>query len=119
MNALGGREWAVAVLLDDSVGAAVLFSKEDGDQCHLQWAANAEQKLQGYRVYRMEGPKLNGPGQPVTRLTAESIVAIRKAIPTPRQRRTRFSRYWIVAVDVLGQEGFPSAPSWHYRQYRK
>ena len=22
-------------------------------------------------------------------------------------------RYWVVAVDALGQEGFPSAPTWH------
>jgi hypothetical protein len=28
-------------------------------------------------------------------------------------------RYWIVAVDSLGQEGFPSAPVWHQRQYRQ
>jgi hypothetical protein len=24
-----------------------------------------------------------------------------------------------VAVDALGQEGVPSAPVWHYRQFRK
>ena len=28
-------------------------------------------------------------------------------------------RYWVVAVDALGQEGFPSAPAWHYRQFRR
>ena len=28
-------------------------------------------------------------------------------------------RYWVVAVDALGQEGFPSAPVWRNRQYRK
>ena len=28
-------------------------------------------------------------------------------------------RYWIVAVDALGQEGIPSAPAWHLRQWRK
>ena len=28
-------------------------------------------------------------------------------------------RYRVVAVDALGQEGFPSAPAWHYRQYRR
>jgi hypothetical protein len=25
----------------------------------------------------------------------------------------------VVAVDTLGQEGLPSAPAWHYRQFRK
>ena len=27
-------------------------------------------------------------------------------------------RYWVVAVDKLGQEGLPSAPVWHWRQFR-
>ena len=28
-------------------------------------------------------------------------------------------RYWVVAVDGLGQEGFPSARAWCERQYKK
>ena len=78
--------------------------------------ANLEKGLQGYRVYRMEGPRINGPGQKVKRLTVDPL-------PGPRYtdegagQDTR--RYWIVAVDSLGQEGFPSAPAWHYRQYHK
>ena len=45
-----------------------LFSKEDGAKCHLKWVANPEKGLQGYRVYRIESPRINGPGQPVTRV---------------------------------------------------
>ena len=52
----------------------------------------------------------------MTRLTAEPIAEIKWTDPKAT-RDTR--RYWIVAVDALGQEGFPSAPAWHYRQYRK
>ena len=72
--------------------------------------------LAGYRVYRMEGPKVNGPGQTVTRLTAEPI-----AEPnfTDEKATKDTKRYWIVAVDALGQEGYPSAPTWHWRQFRK
>lgn len=92
-----------------------IFSKEDGDKCQIKWAANAEQHLRGYRVYRMEGPKVNGPGQPVTRLTAEPI-AENRLTDEAASRDTK--RYWVVAVDALGQEGFPSAPTWHYRQFR-
>src|SRR5207249_1212280 len=51
-----------------------LFAREEGAKCHLKWSANAEKGLKGYRVYRMEGPRINGPGQKVTRLTAEVIV---------------------------------------------
>lgn len=93
-----------------------VFEKEEGEQAHLKWAANPERAIRGYRVYRMEGPKLNGPGQPVTRLTAEPISA---TTYTDSAATKETKRYWIVAVDALGQEGIPSAPAWHYRQFRK
>lgn len=93
-----------------------VFAKEDFDKCHLKWAASPEQSLQGYRVYRMESPKINGPGQPTTRVTADPIKEP-QFIDAEAGDVTR--RYWIVAVDALGQEGFPSAPVWHRRQYRQ
>jgi hypothetical protein len=93
-----------------------LFSQEDGNKCHLKWADNPEQKLKGYRVYRMEGPKKNGPGQPVTRVTAEPVL---KTTYTDARAGRGTCRYYLVAVDALGQEGYPSAPTWHYREYRR
>jgi hypothetical protein len=93
-----------------------LFSKEEGEQCHLKWAVNLERGLKGYRVYRMESPRINGPGQPVTRLTADPISEPRF---TDARAGKDTRRYWVVAVDALGQEGFPSAPTWHNRQYRR
>jgi hypothetical protein len=93
-----------------------VFAREDGAQCHLKWAHNPEAKLKGYRVYRMEGPRINGPGQKVTRLTPEPIAEPHWTDMTATKDT---KRYWIVAVDALGQEGMPSAPVWHYRQYRK
>jgi hypothetical protein len=93
-----------------------LFSREDGEQCELKWAGNPEIGLQGYRVYRMGSPRINGPGQPVTRLNADPIPENRYTDPKAG-KVTR--RYYVVAVDALGQEGFPSAPTWHYREYRR
>jgi len=93
-----------------------VFSKEDGTKCHLMWERNREAGIVGYRVYRMESPRINGPGQPVTRLTAEPIRDAHFLDPNAT-KETR--RYWIVAVDVLGQEGYPSAPTWHERQFKK
>ena len=58
---------------------------------------------------------MNGP-QPVTRLTADPVPATTFTDPKVG-KDTR--RYWVVAVDSLGQEGIPSAPAWHNRQYRK
>ncbi len=93
-----------------------LFAREEGDKCQLKWSANPEQGIAGYRVYRMEGPKINGPGQKVTRLTAEAVPG-RQYTDGKAGKETK--RFWVVAVDALGQEGTPSAPAWHYRQYRK
>jgi hypothetical protein len=63
----------------------------------------------------MEGPKVNKPGQPVTRLTAEPVTRTQFADPKAG-KDTR--RSWVVAVDAIGQEGIPSAPTWHQRQFR-
>jgi hypothetical protein len=71
----------------------------------------------------MEGPKLNGPGQKVTRLTPEPIIAQPDRDGfihfTDSKAAKETKRYWVVAVDRLGQEGIPSAPVWHWRQFRK
>jgi hypothetical protein len=93
-----------------------VFAQEDGAQCRLKWAANSERGIKGYRVYRMEGPRRNGPGQPVTRLTDEPV---RGTTFTDAKATRETKRYWVVALDALGQEGLPSAPVWHYRQFRK
>jgi hypothetical protein len=91
-----------------------VFAKEDGTKCHLKWAATPD--AVGYRVYRMDGPKINGPGQKVVRRTAEPITG---TTWTDEAGKTDTKRYWVVAVDALGQEGFPSAPAWGWRQFRK
>lgn len=88
------------------------FSREEGETCHLKWAANPEAGLRGYRVYWMKGPRPEGPGQPTQRLTAEPVAEPRLTDPQAGQEPRR---YWIVAVDALGQEGIPSSPTWHYR----
>ena len=59
---------------------------------------------------------MSGPGQKVTRRTGEPL-AQTEFTDAMAGKDTR--RFWVVAVDALGQEGYPSAPVWHYRQYRK
>jgi hypothetical protein len=89
------------------------FAKEEGTACHLKRVANPEKALKGYRVYRMDGRYDTAQ---IPRLTAEPIVAMNYVDPTA-SRTTR--RYHVVAVDALGQEGFPSAPVWFEREWKK
>ena len=92
-----------------------LFSKEEGDRCHLKWKANPELGIKGYRIYWMKGPRPEGPGQATTRLTPDPV-AEPQFLDTQAGNTVR--RYWVVAVDALGQEGIPSSPTWHYRTQR-
>ena len=89
-----------------------LFSREDGETCRLKWTANPEKGIAGYRVYRLDG---RWNKDPVSRLTPQPISETTFADETAGQR-TR--RYYVVAVDALGQEGFPSSPVWHQREWR-
>lgn len=116
VNALGVEGGASPYALTIPSAPQWLFAREEGERCHLKWAANPEAGVKGYRVYRMEGPKINGPGQPVTRLTAGPVADTRY---TDDKAGKDARRYWVVAVDGLGQEGFSSAPAWHYREWRR
>jgi hypothetical protein len=116
VNALGVEGGASPFGLTIPGAPRWLFAREEDTRCHLKWAANPEKVLRGYRVYRMEGPRRNGPGQPVTRLTPDPVAATRFTDPQAGKDTRRYS---VVAVDALGQEGFPSAPVWHYREYRR
>ena len=89
-----------------------VFSREDGATCRLKWAANPEKGITGYRVYRMDG---RWDKDPVSRLTADPQAETTFADATAG-KHTR--RYYVVAVDALGQEGFPSAPVWYQREWR-
>ncbi|MFO0863504.1 MAG: hypothetical protein U0744_02385 [Gemmataceae bacterium] len=115
INAAGVQSGPGPYALTIPTSPTTVFAKEAGDDAWLKWTSNPERSLQGYRVYRMESPRINGPGQKTTRLTPNPV-PVTQFQDVGIGRETR--RYWIVAVDALGQEGFPSAPAWHYRQYR-
>ena len=116
VNALGVESGPSPYWLTIPSAPQSLFAKEEGETCHLKWSANPETGIKGYRVYRMEGPKINGPGQKVTRLMVDPVKEPRY---TDQSAGKDTRRFWVVAVDALGQEGIPSAPAWHQRQFRK
>jgi len=88
------------------------FSKEDGTTCHLKWRANPERGIAGYRVYRMDGRYSKDA---IVRLTEKPITELTIS-DSEAGRNSR--RYYIVAVDALGQEGFPSSPVWFEREWK-
>lgn len=89
-----------------------LFSREEGTSCQLKWQASKEKGVVGYRVYRIDG-RYNK--DPVSRLTPEPIERTDYTDSTAG-KPTR--RYYVVAVDALGQEGHPSSPVWYNREWR-
>ena len=89
-----------------------VFSREDGMTCQLKWSSNPERGIAGYRVYRMDG---RYDKDPVSRLTADPI---KEMTFQDESAGKQARRYYIVAVDALGQEGFPSSPVWFQREWR-
>lgn len=89
-----------------------VFSREDGTTCRLKWSANPEKDVVGYRVYRMDG---RWDKDPISRLTPNPLNETTYADDTAGKQSRR---YYIVAVDALGQEGLPSSPVWFQREWR-
>jgi hypothetical protein len=82
--------------------------REKGKTAKLRWDANPEKGVVGYHVYR-----LKGRWSPV-RVTREPV----KGTTFRDEAGGGTTRYWVVAVDGLGQEGEPSSPVWYNRSYK-
>ncbi len=85
-----------------------VLNREKADLAELKWAANPEKGILGYHVYKLEGT------WNIRRVTDKPI----KETTFKHQAGKNTTRYWIVAVDALGQEGQPSSPVWHQQSYR-
>jgi hypothetical protein len=113
VNALGVESGPSAAVLTVPSSPQWLFAKEEGATCHLKWSANPEKGIKGYRVYRMDG---RYDKEPVTRLTPEPIAALTYSDPEAGKKSRR---YYVVAVDALGQEGHPTSPVWFAREWKQ
>jgi len=112
VNALGVESGPSPCILTIPSAPRWVFAQEDGGTCRLKWRVNPEQSIAGYRVYRMDG---RWEKDPISRLTAEPVDVTRWSDETAGKP---IRRYYIVAVDALGQEGMPSAPVWHNREWK-
>ena len=114
VNALGVESGPSPWFLTVPSAPENLFTKEDGETVHMKWDANPEKKLKGYSVYRMHGRYVNRTK--VSRLNKEPVSELRYSDETAKKEQRRF---FVVAVDALGQEGTPSSPSWSYREWHR
>ena len=83
-----------------------VLNREKGAEAEIKWQANPEKGIVGYRIYKLEGT------WKIVRLTDAPIKET-----TFRHKSAGTTRYWVVGVDALGQEGQPSSPVWHQHSY--
>ncbi|UCG46459.1 MAG: fibronectin type III domain-containing protein [Phycisphaerales bacterium] len=113
VNALGVESGPSPYFLTIPSAPRWLAAKEDGATCRLKWAANPEKNLKGYRVYRLDG---RWDKDPISRMMDDPIADLQFADPSAGKGSRR---YYVVAVDALGQEGMPSAPVWYNREWKR
>ncbi len=101
----GPSPWALTI---PSEPASVLC-REKGTTAELKWEASPEKALQGYHVYKLEGGVWG-----IKRVTEKPI----QATSFSQEGIKGTTRYWVVAVDALGQEGQPSSPAWFGQTYK-
>jgi len=97
-----------------------VFSKEDVDDCHLKWKKNPEKNIIGYNVYRTRDR--NDDDLPIINkelIKTTHFTDFDAKQDMPRDPPNIGRRYYVTAVDKLGQESFPSAPVWFYREWHK
>ncbi|MBD3248619.1 hypothetical protein GF336_01065 [Candidatus Woesearchaeota archaeon] len=98
-----------------------VFSKEDGERCMLKWKKNPEKNIIGYNIYRTKYNKFDDEHDKINKKLIKENHFIdenaKKGMPSEPSNTGR--RYYITAVDKLGQESFPSAPVWYRREWHK
>lgn len=93
-----------------------LKSRESKGGTDLRWSAGKEKNIVGYRIYRMEG-RYDKDG--VTLITPEPVKGTTYTDNIPNGPDDPAKRYYVVAVDSLGQEGIVGSPTWGAREYAR
>jgi hypothetical protein len=85
-----------------------VMCREEGEIADVRWTKDPDLLLDGYHVYKLDGT------WKIVRITV-------KPIKEPRIRHKvgkGQTRFWVTAVDVIGQEGQPSSPAWFNHSFR-
>jgi hypothetical protein len=92
--------------LTSAVPSARAKMNPDGSAT-ITWKASAEKGILGYLVYRLDEVRNSA----VLRLTAHPVKDL-VFVDRPETPRAERRKYYVVAVDALGQEGMPSSGAW-------
>jgi hypothetical protein len=106
VNALGVECGPSPYALTIPSSPANVFNRDKGAMAELKWDANPEKGIAGYHIYKLQGT------WNIVRVTTEPIKG------TSFTHKNGPTRYWVVPVDALGQEGEPSSPVWHQHSYK-
>jgi hypothetical protein len=109
VNRLGVESGASPFALSLPSEPGGLLCREMGTSAQLRWDGSPEKGLQGYHVYKLEGGVFG-----IKRLTDRPLPGTSYTHEAGKNE----TRYWVTAVDALGQEGQPSSPAWFGRSYR-
>ena len=109
VNRLGVESGPSAYALTIPGEPTNVFCREVAEDAQLKWSPSPEKGVAGYHIYKLEGGVFG-----IKRVTESPI---RQTTFTYRGGRET-TRYWVVAIDALGQESQPSSPAWFGRSYK-
>jgi hypothetical protein len=99
---------AAALTLPSPVPSVKAVPLADG-RVRVSWQESPEKNLAGYRVYRMDSYR-----RTICILLNPEPVKGTEFIDRPDAPRAERRKYYVVAVDALGQEGIPSSGVYSY-----
>ncbi len=85
----------------------VLLRERDGE-AEIRWAPNPEKSIAGYLIY-----KLGKSHWEILRVNDRPVLET----TFRHEAGESATRYWVLAVDALGQEGQPSSAVWYHHAY--
>lgn len=85
-----------------------VMCREEGEIADVRWDPAVEKSITGYHVYKLDGT------WKIVRVTDKPIKETRIRHKVGKGS----TRFWIVTVDLLGQEGQPSSPAWFNHSFR-
>lgn len=106
INARGGESGPSPYALTIPSAPQGLLNRDKGTTAELKWTPNCEMGIAGYHIYKLQGT------WNIVRVTDEPIITA-----TFTHKSAGPTRYWVTAIDALGQEGPPSSPVWHQHRY--